>query len=284
MKRIFVGDHVSPSIRDRKQAMFSNKEFMASVDCVIESSSRMSGTPSQFVTHLPYAIRGCWAASLASISIPMNFGTNVYTRTFDVTYTNVGPWPGTFVLPIGYFTYGINQGTVTYTEAQNYPSSTNLLYFILNQFSGALDSLTVLPQSGGINWEWNAATGGAVATVPSFFQLLSSFGLNWISNGQPIDLSGVKTIGIIIPDISCQESKSNVAGIPNYFTTVPVNVGYGEVLVYEPLREDISSFGGSNTISSLSVQVVDTNTNTVLPLVSDWSMVIRFYVLQEQIC
>ena len=80
----------------------------------------------------------------------MNFGTNVYTRSFNVTYTNVGAWPTSFTLPIGYFYYSVNAGTVTYTDAQSYPSSNNLLYYILNYFSGALLSLTVLPQTGSI--------------------------------------------------------------------------------------------------------------------------------------
>ena len=104
----------------------------------------------------------------------MNFGTNVYTRAFNITYGNVGPWPGSFTLPIGYFYYPISAGTVTYTQASAFPSSSNLLYFILNYFSGALDSLTVLPQSGGINWVWNAATGGATSVdMPSFFQMVN---------------------------------------------------------------------------------------------------------------
>jgi hypothetical protein len=271
-------------LQDRKRAIYASKEFIGTVDCVIESSSRVTGTPASFTTNLPYAIRGCFSASLSSISIPMNFGTNVYTRSFNVTYTNVGPWPGSFTLPIGYFYYSISAGTVTYTEAQAYPSSNNLLYFILNYFSGALESLTVLPQSGGINWEWDSATGGATSTdVPSFFQLLSSNGFAWLSNGQPIDLSGVKTIGLIIPDISFQNSKSNVVGIPNYFTTIPVSVSYGSVLTYEPIREDVSWFGSSTKdISALRIQVVDTSTNVLFPLVSEWSMVLRFYVVQDQ--
>lgn len=283
MSRTFANDRLAPSLSDRKRALYASKEFIGSIDCVIESSGRITGTIANFTTNLPYAIRGCFAASLNSISIPMNFGTNVYTRTFNVTYGNVGPWPGNFTLPVGYFYYSISAGTVTYAQATAYPSSNNLLYFILNYFGGALDSLTVLPQSGGINWEWNAATGGVQSIdMPSFFQLLASNGLAWLSNGQPIDLSGVKTIGLIIPDISFQNSKSNVVGIPNYFTTIPVNVGYGTVLAYEPIREDISWFGCSKDVSSLRIQIVDTNTNTVLPLVNEWSMVIRFYVDKEQ--
>ena len=72
-------------------------------------------------------------------------------------------------------------------------------------------------------------------------------------------------------------------GIPNYFTTIPVSVGYGSVLAYEPIREDVSWFGSSTKdISALRIQVVDTSTNVVLPLVSEWSMVLRFYVVQDQ--
>ena len=100
--RSFSNDRISPSLQDRKRAIYASKEFIGSVDCVIESSSRITGTKSSFTAN-PYAIRGCFAASLSSISIPMNFGTNVYTRSFNVTYNNVGPWPGSFTLPIGYF-------------------------------------------------------------------------------------------------------------------------------------------------------------------------------------
>ncbi len=283
MRSTYTNDRMSASLQDRKRAIYSSREFIGSVDCVIESSSRITGTISNFTTNLPYSVRGCYAASLNSISIPMNFGTNVYTRSFNVEYKNVGPWPGDFTLPIGYYYYSINAGTVTYTEASSYPLSNNLLYVILNWFSGALLSLTVLPQSGGINWTWDPATGGVTSTdVPSFFQLVGSTGFSWTSNDQPIDLSGVKTIGVIIPDISFQNSKSNVVGIPNYFTTVPVNVPYGSVLAYEPSREDISWFGSSKDISVLRIQLVDTNTNVVLPLVSEWSMVLRFYVSQDQ--
>ena len=282
--RTFSNDRISPSLQDRKRAIYASKEFIGSVDCVIESSSRITGTPASFTANLPFAIRGCFAASLNSLSIPMNFGTNIYTRTFNITYNNVGSWPGSFTLPIGYFYYPTTPGVVTYEEAQVYTSTNNLLYFILNYFSGALSALNVLPQSGGINWIWASATGGAISTdIPDFFQLLSSNGFSWGSNGKPIDLSGVKTIGLIIPDISFQNSKSNVVGIPNYFTTIPVSVGYGSVLAYEPIREDISWFGSSTKdISALRIQVVDTSTNVVLPLVSEWSMVLRFYVVQDQ--
>ena len=54
------------------------------------------------------------------------------------------------------------------------------------------------------------------------------------------------------------------------------------MLAYEPMREDINWMGASRDLSSISVQVVDTATNTVLPLVSDWSMTVRFYVTKEQ--
>ncbi len=99
---------------------------------------------------------------------------------------------------------------------------------------------------------------------------------------KPIDLSGVKTIGLVIPDVACQNSKSNVVGIPNYFETIPVSVAFGNVLAYEPTREDINWFGASNDLSSITIKVVDTETNIELPLVSDWSLCIRFYVSKEQ--
>ncbi len=283
--RTFLDDRLAYSLNDRKKAILQSKEFIASVDCIIESSSRQSGTYASFRTNLPYAVRGVYAASLKALSMPMNFGTNLYVRTFNVTYGNVGAWPGDFTLPIGYYYYSINQGNVTFAEAQMHLSSNNLLYYILNWFSGALASLSVDPSTGAINWVWDAATGGVTSTdVPAFFNLLTpTTGLAWVSNGSPIDLSGVKQIGIVIPDVSCQNSKSNVVGIPNYFETVPVNVGFGSVLAYEPLREDINWMGASRNLSSINVQVVDTATNTVLPLVSDWSMCVRFYVSQEQI-
>ena len=210
-ERTFLNDRLVYSLQDRKKAILASKEFIGSVDCIIESSARLSGTYSTFRTNLPYSIRGVYASSLKALSLPINFATNLYVRSFNVEYDNVGPWPGDFTLPIGYFYYSINAGTVTYTEASAYPTSNNLLYFILNYFSGALESLTVLPQSGGINWTWDGATGGVTSVdVPAFFQLQTTTGSAWISNGNPIDLSGVKQIGIIIPDVACQNSKSNV--------------------------------------------------------------------------
>lgn len=284
MDRTFINERTSYSLQDRKRAILASKEFIPSVDCIIESSSRRSGSYANFTTNLPFAVRGVFGASLKSLSIPMNFGTNLYVRSFNVSYQNVSPYPGDFVLPIGYFWYSLNQGTVTYTDAQNYPTSNNLIYFILNEFSGALDNLHVDPVTGGINWSWNTSVTGTVTSndVPEFFQLLSTNGNDWLSNGHPIDLSGVKTIGLIIPDVACQNSKSNVVGIPNYFETIPVNVSFGSVLAYQPTREDINWFGSSSNLSSISVKVVDTETNIELPLVSDWSMCIRFYVSQEQ--
>lgn len=284
MHRNIVNDRINPSINDRKRAIFASKEFIPAVDCIVESSSRISGIYASFVTNLPYSARGVYACSLKSFSMPMNFGTNVYVRTFNVTYENVGPWPGDFTLPIGYYWYSISQGTVTYADAQLHPTSNNLLYFILNEFSGALDSLSVNPQTGGINWIWdNASTGNVTSTdVPDFFNLQTTDGISWISNGNPIDLSGVRNIGLIISDLSSPNSKSNVVGIPNYYATIPVNVSFGSVLTYEPTREDIGWLGGSKNVSALSVQVVDTATNIILPLVSDWSMSLRLYISEEQ--
>ena len=281
--RTFLNDKSAYSLSDRKRAILESKEFIASVDCVISSASRLTGVPAAFRTNLPFSVRGVYAAFLKSLSLPMTFGNNLSVRTFNVAYDNVGPWPGDFTLPIGYYYYSVNAGTVTYTEAQAHPSSNNLLYYILNWFSGALESLTVLPQSGGINWTWDNSTGGVDSTdVPAWFQLESTTGLAWISNGNPIDLSGTKTIGIVIPDISCQNSKSNVTPVPNYFATCPVNVGYGTVLSYEPIREDINWLGNSLDLSSISVQLVDTATNVVLPVLNDWIMCVRFYVSKEQ--
>ena len=283
--RTFLNDKSAYSLSDRKRAILESKEFIASVDCVVSSASRLSGSSAAFRTNLPFAVRGVYAASLKSLSLPMTFGNNLAVRQFNVEYDNVGPWPGDFTLPIGYYYYSINAGTVTYTEAYAHPSSNNLLYYILNWFSGALLSLTVLPQSGGINWEWDPATGGVDSTdVPAWFQLETTTNFAWISNGNPIDLSGVTTIGIVIPDIACQNSKSNVTPVPNYFATVPVNVGYGTVLSYEPIREDINWLGNSIDLSSLSVQLVDVSTNTVLPILNDWNMCVRFYVSKEQTC
>jgi len=213
----------------------------------------------------------------------MNFGTNLYVRTFDITYGAVGPWPGNFTLPIGYFQYSINDGTVTYATASASPNSNNLLYYILNYFQGALDNLAVDPTTGAINWTWDAATMGANSTnVPAFFQLGTTTGLAWVSTGYPIDLANPKHIGIIVPDFTAQNSKSNVVGIPNYFDVVPNNVGFGSVLVYEPIRENIVWLGSSRDISSINVQLVDTTTNVILPLVSDWTMTVLLYVSQEQ--
>lgn len=276
-------DRKNYSLQDRKRAISYAREFMESVDCVVDSSARQNGNYANFRTNLPYAIRGVYAASLKTISLPMNFGNNLYARTFNITYGAVGPWPGDFTLPIGYFQYSINSGTVTYATASAAPNSNNLLYWILNYFQGALSDMSVDPTTGAINWTWDAATMGATSTdVPAFFQLGATNGLAWISNGYPIDLASPKQVAVIIPDLAAQNSKSNVVGIPNYFCTVPVSVGYGSVLVYEPVREDISWLGSSRDISSINVQIVDTATNTVLPLVSDWTISIRLYTSQEQ--
>lgn len=283
MRQSYIGNTLSLSIEDRKRAITQSKEFIPSIEVNIESKSRTSGTYAAFTTNLSYGIRGVYAASLKNFSLPMNFGNVLSPVSFNLTYTNVSPYPGNFLLSPGYYTYSINAGTVTYATAALNPTSNNLLYYILNWFSGGLDSLSVNPQNGTINWDWKASTGGATSTdMPAFFQLLDSAGLAWIGNGQPIDLSGCRTVGIIIPDLSIQSSKSNVVGIPNYFTSVPVNVGFGSVLVYEPVREDINWVGGPKTISSLSIMVVDTTTNEILPLVSDWSLVLRIYVSDQQ--
>lgn len=280
----FVNDKLYPSINERKQALYASREFMASVECVVESSKRTMGTIASFTALFPFSIRGVYAASLKSLSMPMNFGTLLSPLSFNVTYGAVGSWPGNITIPAGYWWYSINQGTVTYAEAQMNLSSNNILYFILNTFAGALDSLTVLPNSGGVNWVWDSATSGVSSTdVPAWFNLLTPLsGLSWVSNGYPWDLSGCRNVGIVVTDVAAQNSKSNVVPIPNYLATVPVNVSFGSVLAYEPQREDISYLGGAKNLSCICCQVVDTATNQVLPLVTDWSMVIRFYVTQEQ--
>src|SRR5579864_4484424 len=228
------------SLQERQRAILYSTEFIASVDCVIASVARQSGTFANFRTNLPYAVRGVYAASLKSISMPTTFN-NLYVRTFTVSYGMTGSWPGNFTLPQGYFQYPLNAGTVTYATATGFPTSNNLLYYILNYFMGALDSLHVDPTTGAINWTWDSATGGVTSTnVPAFFNLLSTSGLSWISNGNPVDLAAPKQIGIIIPDIASQNSKSNVTGIPNYFCVVPNSAGGGgSVLNYEPEREDL---------------------------------------------
>src|SRR4051794_36038990 len=99
MEHSFLNDHLVPSIQDRKRAIFSQKEFMSAVNCIVESVGRQAGgTHAHFTANLPFAVRGVYAASLTSLTMPMNFGTNLTDLSFDVKYTSVTAFPGNFAL------------------------------------------------------------------------------------------------------------------------------------------------------------------------------------------
>ena len=72
--RTFLNDKSAYSLSDRKRAILESKEFIASVDCVVSSASRLTGSSAAFRTNLPFAVRGVYAASLKSLSLPMTFG------------------------------------------------------------------------------------------------------------------------------------------------------------------------------------------------------------------
>jgi hypothetical protein len=284
--RTFIGDSFAPSLADRKQAMFSSKEFISSVNVVLSSTNRISGSLNACKFNLPTPIRGVYAASLKSISLPFNFGNVLSPLSFTVTYTNVVAFPGSFTLSAGYYWYDINAGTVTYATASATPTSNNLIYYILNYFSGGLTSITVNPLNGSWNWAWDSSTGGVASTnVPSFFQfgLTSLSGLNWLGNGNPIDLSGCKNVAIQIQELSYVSYQSTVLSNPGYFVTVPVNCDFGQVLSYQPIREDICYLDSQGDIGTLSVNIVDGATNSNLPLVSNWIIELRLYVIRNQL-
>lgn len=280
--RSVTGDTLNPSLADRKRALYSSREFMASVECVVDSSSRIRGTPNNFVTLVPYGIRGIYAASLKSCSIPQNFGNVLSAQSFTVTYQNVVAFPANFTLPVGFYYLNLNQGTLNYTDI-TVTSSNNICEYIMINMLGAISSITVNPNTGSWNWVWDGTCGVVTSTdIGAFWQFLTHAGISWIGNGDPINLSGCLSIGIILPELSGTNSKSTQVGIPGYFASVPVTVPFGQVLAYVPIREDIVFLGGSKDLSNITVQLVDTQSNTVIPLSSDWTMALRLYVSQDQ--
>jgi hypothetical protein len=79
-------------------------------------------------------VKGAYAVSLKSITLPVSWPNVTSVKTFDVEYGAVTPFPLDFVLPIGRYSYNLYQGLVDYTTVNATPADQmkdDLVYFLM---------------------------------------------------------------------------------------------------------------------------------------------------------
>ena len=134
------------SLADRKKYIQYNSAFSGSSVCVLCSSNRIAGQINNAIFSLPRAVFA-YAASLKSLILPVTWYNVPNTLSFTVTYSPGGqPYPGSFTLPAGNYTYNLYQGQVTYAYVSAQPVNTNandLVWYILRWFVGGLTSITI---------------------------------------------------------------------------------------------------------------------------------------------
>jgi hypothetical protein len=285
-----------PSQGDRKNYIKYNSAFAGTQTLVLSSSNRMSGSIASAVFRLPNPMIA-YACSLKSLTLPVSWPNLLNAVPLTVTYNPSNPesYPTSINIPAGSYSYDLNQGLVTYAYVHSQASSVNqndLVWTILRLFQGAVVSININPTNGSWIWAWDT-TGGvtsvtstSTAALPGgFFNIASqtAAGVTWSGAGL-VDLTGPKTIMVNCPELDSNAYLSMITTQDSYICSLSVDKTFGEVIIHEPKQELVNYFCGEKPISQLSITIMDSATNTVLPLQIDYSMEIRFYVSNPLVC
>ncbi len=285
-----------PSQNDRKNYTRYNSAFAGTQTLVFSSSNRVSGSIASAVYRLTNPLIA-YACSLKSLTLPVSWPNLPNAVPLTVTYSPSNPhsYPTSINIPAGSYSYDLNQGLVTYAYVNSQPTSVNqnnLVWFILRAFQGAVVSISINPTNGAWIWAWDttggvtAVTSTSAAALPGgFFNIAfqQAAGVSWSGAGL-VDLTGPKTITINCPELDSNAYLSLITNQDSYICSVNVDKTFGEVIVHEPKQELVNYFCGEKPISQLSIAIMDSATNTVLPLQIDYSMEIRFYVNNPLSC
>src|SRR5690242_20554184 len=139
----FQKGQLIPSFLDLKnRIIYTNPAFQPSVIVSLDTSSRDINTPLNNPSWtLPIPVKGAYAISSKSASIPITWNNVASTKQFEVTYGAVTAFPVNFELTPGWYDYGLEDGLITYAMAIAAPSDQyldNLVYVLLRQMGGAI--------------------------------------------------------------------------------------------------------------------------------------------------
>ena len=273
---------VLPNYADQKKAVLGSRELSSSIVLNLNSINRSSGTYSQPNFILPTPIRAAYAISLRTAEVPVAWGNILTPLTITVTYGASTSYPLDITIPAGNWNYDYQAGEITYSQAASAPVTSytdNLIYFILINFAGALDSISVNASTGVWTWLWDDSTVSVTTTSPdalNFFKISYQQTTTWLSSGPP-DLSGVKIIAFSCSEFATQSYITTSALSQTYLCMAPVDVAYGDTIIHEQYLEQISYLQTGLTLSMLSLAIIDPTTNLVLPLQADWCCELKIY-------
>lgn len=279
-----------PSYLDLKQILYRNPAFQPSTVLTLATENRTQGsTLNNPRWNLPYPVKGAYAISLKSLSLPYTWPNVVSAKTFDVTYGAVTAYPGDFTLPIGNYYYYLNGGTVTYATASALPPTeekANLVYYILRWFNGGVSSISIDPSNGEWIWTWDPSVVTVTSTsadVLGFFKINYQTSQTWKSSAT-VDITGPKLIAIGCPDLAVGGYVSSATPLQSYLCTCPMQtIAQGDLLTHEPPIEHVTWFAQTGKfISAISLGIYDAATNELLPLQAEWSCELKVYIDRPQ--
>lgn len=273
-----------PNYRDRKQILYRDPAFQPNTVLILDSSNRSSGGISNPTFSFAAPVSGAYAVSLKSFEIPISWPNVLTAQSFTATYgSNPSSFPTSITIPVGRYNYNNEIGQLTYTTVSAAPATSytdDLMYYILRQFAGALDSITVNASTGVWTWAWDSSLTSVTSTnVPTFFNIATQATLTWTSSG-PIDLTGPKVISVCCGNLARTGYTTPIPFSPCYLVSCPIgNLNYGDLLSFVPPLEKLTFFGDAGqNISNLNLMVMDPRTGTMLPLSADWTVELKIYV------
>ena len=262
-----------PDFRELKQILYRNPDFQPATVLALDTTNRVPGTPINNPTFsLPTPVKGSYAVSLKSLTLPVTWPNVTSSVGFEVTYGAVTGFPGSFTLPIGRYYYD-NSGIVTYTTAAAAPATDfkdNLVYRLLIQMGGAITSIQIDPSDGTWNWEWDPSCVSVTTTssdVPTFFKISQKGSLYWITSGT-IDLVGPKLI-MIGANLASGGYVASSTISQSYLRSCLPTSSFGDLLTHEPTKEHVTWFGQTKIVSNVTLAIIDSSTNLLLPLQAD---------------
>jgi hypothetical protein len=274
---------------ERKKIATSSTLFCNTILFDFDTVNRSAGSVAQPQFFLQKPVTQCYGVSLRHAQIPNSWGNLLVAKTLEVKYSNVVAYPLDIVISAGNWNYDIEGGTITYATAAAAPITDftdNIIYQILRQFAGAVDSIGVNASTGVWTWIWNAACGTVTpVSGQSFYKITFTNGgppSVWLSSGAP-DLTGPKKLMI-----QMNQLPSNGFALPNtssqsYLCSVPIDAGFSEVIHHEPYFEQVIQFQHPVNFSFMSFGLVDPTTGLALPATIDWSCEIKLYVISTNL-
>lgn len=249
----------------------------------LSSANRVAGSIARATYSLSIPIQAR-AVSLKSLVLPVSWPNVPNPIHFEVVYTpGAQPYRGDFTLVPGNYVYNLYQGTVTYATVNAQPiwvNQNDLVWYILRWFVGAVSSINIDPTTGNWQWTWNSSITTVTsndASVVNFFKINYQGFNEWDSSGL-IDLTGTKIVCVQSPELQSDTYLSTITNNPGYICSVAVDQLYPNTIVHEPTNLVLNEFHGERSINTITIALVDSATNLLLPLNIDYQIELRFWV------